>query len=219
MHLFFIGVSEYLDDLLARINAPLLDNLDITFFNQLIFDTPQLAQFISRTPTFKTHNKAHVKFSNLGVSVTILSTFDDHEDDALHLGTRCRQSDWQLSSLAPIFSSLFHQVLIPAVEHLYIHGETDASLSWQEDIETSQWLELLHPFIAVKDLYISQKFTPRIAPTLQDLVGGRVTEVLPALQTLFLVETLPSGVQETIDKFVAARELAGHSIAVSHWED
>ena len=59
----------------------------------------------------------------------------------------------------------------------------------------------------------------RIAPTLQELVGGRATEVLPALQTLSLQGTLPSGVQETIDKFVAARELAGHPIAVSRWED
>jgi hypothetical protein len=105
------------------------------------------------------------------------------------------------------------------VEHLFIHEQKYVSLSWQEDIETSQWLELLHPFTAVKDLYISREFTPRITPTLQDLVGGRVTEVLPALQTLFLEDTLPSGVQETIDKFVAARELAGHRIAVSHWID
>ena len=57
----------------------------------------------------------------------------------------------------------------------------------------------------------------RIALTLEELAGGRVTEVLPALRTLVLEETLPSGVQETIDKFVAARELAGHPIAISPW--
>ena len=94
-----------------------------------------------------------------------------------------------------------------------------SQLHWQDDIENSQWLELLHPFTAVKDLYISQEFTPRIAPALQELVGERVTEVLPALQTLFLEEPLPSGpVQETIGQFVAARQLAGHPIAVSRWE-
>ena len=41
-HLVFRGVSEYLEVLVARIDAPLLDKLYITFFHQLIFDTPQL---------------------------------------------------------------------------------------------------------------------------------------------------------------------------------
>ena len=80
-------------------------------------------------------------------------------------------------------------------------------------------MELLNRLNVVKDLRISREFMPRIAPTLQELVGGRVTEVLPALQTLFLEEALPSGVQEMIHKFVAARELAGHPIAVSQWKD
>src|SRR5258707_459304 len=45
----FMGASEHLDDLVARIDTPLLDSLQIRFFHQLIFDTPQLVQFISRT--------------------------------------------------------------------------------------------------------------------------------------------------------------------------
>jgi len=46
-----------------------------------------------------------------------------------------------------------------------------------------------------------------------------VIEVLPALQSLFLEEFLPSEpVQEAIGKFVAARQLAGHPIIVSHWD-
>jgi hypothetical protein len=41
--LAFTGASEYLDDFVARVDAPLLYTLDIIFFNQFIFDTPQLA--------------------------------------------------------------------------------------------------------------------------------------------------------------------------------
>ena len=44
----FKGPSEYLEETLARIDAPRLDEMHITFFNQLIFDTPQILQFISR---------------------------------------------------------------------------------------------------------------------------------------------------------------------------
>ena len=202
----FKGVSEYLDDLVARIDAPVLDRLKITFFHQLIFDTPQLTQFISRTPKFKTCDDALVQFFNSSVRVSAI-------DSALGLGISCGQSDWQLSSLAQVCGSIF----TPAIEHLYIREVTNFPPPWQDDIETGQWLELLQRLTDVKDLQISQEFVPRIAPTLQGLVGGRVTEVLPALQTLFLEGTLPSGVQETVDNFVAARELVGHPIAVSHW--
>ena len=143
---------------------------------------------------------------------------DDHvqvskADWAVILKISCTQSDWQLSSLAQVCGSIF----IPAIEHLYILEDKYNPLSWQDDIETGQWLEFLHQITAVKDLRISQEFTPRILPTLEELVGGRATEVLPALQTLFLEWPLPSGAQETVDKFVAARELAGRPIAVSYW--
>jgi hypothetical protein len=210
----FKGVGDYLEDVVARIDAPRLDKFMITFFHQLIFDAsqgPQLTQFISRTPKFKTHNEARVEFSNLDVWVTTL-------DGALTFRISCKQSDWQLSSVAQVCGSSFPQALIPAVEHLYIQGNF-WSPDWQDDIETSQWLELFQPFTAVKDLYISLEFAPSIAPALKELVGERVTEVLPALQTLFLKEPLPSGpVQEAIGQFVAARQLAGHPLAVSRWE-
>ena len=204
----FIGVSEYLDDLVARLNAPLLHKLDITFFHQLIFDTPQLTQFISRTPEFKARDDALVQFADSSVQV---STYDK----ALRLEISCGQSDWQLSSLAQVCGSIF----VSAIEHLYIQEDISSSPWQDDDIEIVQWLELLHRFTAVKDLRISRKFIPRIAPTLKELVGGRVREVLPALKTLFLVETLSLtlGVQEAIDKFVAARELDGYPIAISYW--
>ena len=210
----FRGVSEYLDDLVARIDTPLLNELNITFFHQLLFDTPHLTQFVRRTPKFKAYDEARVEFSGSGVWLTT-------SDWALRLGISCRPSDWQLSSLAQICRSGF----MPAVEHLYLDlhvlQEKHHRLSWQDDIETSQWLEVLHPLTAVKDLYICREFTPHIAPTLKELVGGRVTEALPVLQTLFLQEALPSSgpVQESIAKFVAARELAGLPVAVSLWED
>jgi hypothetical protein len=88
-------------------------------------------------------------------------------------------------------------------------------LRWQDDIESIQWLDVFRPFTAVKDLYIPSEFAPLIAASLKE-----ATEVLPALETLFLKEPLPSGpVQEAIARFVVARQLAGHSIAVSRWED
>jgi hypothetical protein len=61
------------------------------------------------------------------------------------------------------------------------------------------------------------EFVPYIAPALQELVGGRTTEVLPTLENIFL-EFQPSGppLHEGIEKFVAARLLTSHPVAVSY---
>ena len=126
--------------------------------------------------------------------VTLSRTFDEVFSQ-LRLAISCRQSDWQLSSLAQVCSSSFPQALISVVESLVILEESGLRPHWQDDsnIERSQWLDLLHPFAAVKDLYIYPEFVPRIAPALQELVRERVTEVLPAFRALYFRATVGTG--------------------------
>ena len=206
--LVFIGVSEYLEDLVALIEAPLLDNLAINFFHQLIFDTLQLTGLISRTPKFKAHDEARIVFSGWDASVKLPRA----PGGELSWGVSCRQTDWQLSSLAQACSSTFPQPLISTVEHLHLYTSLRKP-DLQDDIEISQWLELLHSFPAVKNLYITREIAPFIAPTLKEFAGGRVAEVLPALQTLFLEDEdnneppLSGAVQDMIGQFVTARQL------------
>ena len=184
----FRGVGKYLEDLVSRIDAPLLENLAITFPNQLIFNSPQLTQFISRVikaSEFEAHDTARVAFSDR-VSFTLPHKLD---------GRLCLEISWipiygQLSSLVQVCSSCLPRTLISSVEHLHILQDRFSELHWQDDIERSQWRELLHLFDAVKVLHIFQEFEPRITPALQELVGERV---LPTLQTLFNEETLSSG--------------------------
>ena len=67
-----------------------------------------------------------------------------------------------------------------------------------------------------ENLYLSKKLAPYIVPALQELAGGRQTEVLPILQNIFLGRLEPSGpVQEGIEKFVGTRQ---DPIAVNRWE-
>jgi hypothetical protein len=200
----------------SQIDAPLLDQLAITFFLQPIFDAPELTEFISRTPKFKTHDEVHVTFSYWYISATLPQTFGGK----LELGVACELSAWKLSSLAQICNSSLLRAFIPAVERLHILD----NVFWDRadvDVENSQWLDFFHPFTAVKELYLSLRSEKNGALALQELVrvGESVTEVLPALQTLFLEETLRLGpVEEFIQQFVAVRKLAGYPIAVSRWE-
>jgi hypothetical protein len=216
----FFGDREYLEDLVALIDAPLVDNLAVIFFHEPILHTShslQLAQFISRTPKFKAHDEARVFFSDWDISVIIPQS----HGRALRLGVSCRE-DWKqgsLSSLALFCGLCLPQALITAVEHLYILADADSFCDWEYEIEDNEWLLLLHPFTGVKDLYISLEFTPLVASGLEELDEERVTEVLPTLQTLFLEEPPSSGYfQPDSGEFVAARELANHPISISGWE-
>ena len=49
----FRGGSEYLKVLVARIDASRLRRLDIAFFNDIVFVTPQFTRLISHIQTFE----------------------------------------------------------------------------------------------------------------------------------------------------------------------
>ena len=210
----FKGVSEYLEDLVARIDAPLLNILRITFFNDTAFDIPVFMQFISRTPMSRALEKAYIILWNRDASLHFSSQTSDN--GTLYVKVLCRGLEWQVSSLEQFCTSCLPSLSM--LEDLYIYDEPHSQPDWKDDIESGLWLQLLHPFTAVKNLYLSEKFALRIGPALQELVEGRTTEVLPALQIIFLERLESSGpVQEGIEKFVAARQVTSRPIAVSSW--
>jgi hypothetical protein len=208
----FEGISEYLEDLLALIDIPLLDYSCIVF-DQLISDISQLALFMKRTKRFHALNEAHVTFDydDLGVgSLLPIHMFDGKSGFKI----LCRGLDWRLSSLAQVFKAFFPSMYM--VEHLYVYGPSVLPSRWQENLE---WLKIYRPFTVVKNLYLSREFAPHVASAMQELVGGKVAEVLPTLQNIFLEGLQPSGpIQEDIQKFVAARQPSGNPITVSVWE-
>ena len=212
----FKGVSEYLEDLVSLIDAPQLCFLSITLFNQIFFDTPQSIQFMNRLPTLQALKKARLVFKKDAAAVVISSPTDGTGYEEVEVEILCRESDWQVSSLEQACTSCLPP--LSALEDLYIYENSKSPPDWRDNIDSALWLELFHSLSAVKNFYLSEKFALRIAPALQELVGGITMDVLPNLQNMFLEGLRPSGpVQEGIVKFVAARELSGHPITVSLW--
>ncbi|KAH9981604.1 hypothetical protein BJV74DRAFT_887447 [Russula compacta] len=206
----FKGVSEYLEVMMAQIDAPLLHDFRITFFNQLIFNTSQLHQFISRTEALRALDKVEVAFFTSLAVVTLSSRTGGPR--TLSLKILSTHPDWQLSSLAQVCSSSLPPFL--TLECLDIRNYR----YWKDDTENAQWLELFHPFTAVTNLYLDKGLVPRVAPVLQDLVGESAAETLPALQNLFLrgFKFKASGpVQDAIQQFIAARRLTGQHVTVN----
>ena len=213
----FKGACEYLEDLVARIDAPRLNKLSITFFYDIILDTPQLVRFIGGVQTFLELKKAHLIISDG------MAWIDFPSEASRYVGFKveisCREFEWQILSLQQICSFCIY--LFSELEDLYIREETDSQPDWQDDIESTVWLELLHPFTAVKNLYLSEEFAPPIMHALQKLFWERTTEVLPNLRIIFLEALDPSiatSVQEDVNDFVIGREIIGRHIAVSRWD-
>jgi F-box-like len=210
----FQGLSEYVEDLVARIDTPLLDSIDISIFHQLTFDIPQLTQLMRRTTRFQALDETHVDFFfnvNFNHCVAQIETQLSTKtlDDKSTLTILYRESDGLLLSLAQVFTSFIPSIYM--VEHLYLYGRPQ----WQDDAEGIQWLEFFRPFTAVKNLHILQYFARFFALALQDLVRDRAADVLPALESILLEDADP--VSEAIGPFVAARQLSGHPVAVSRW--
>jgi hypothetical protein len=214
--LLFKGVIEYLEDLVTFIDVPQLNILHITLFNQIDFDTPRPAQFINRTPKFR-KREAQVEFDDSTARITLRYRTPEMIIGDLLINISCREPDWQLSSVAQVCNSSLPP--LSTVEDLYIEHDY-LELIWNNGvIENNLWLELLLPFTALKNLYLSKKFAPGIAAALQELVGGRITEVLPCLQNIFVEGLEPSGpLQENIGQFVTARQFSDHPIAISDWD-
>ena len=69
----FCGDSAYLEDLISRIDAPVLERLNITFFKPSAFETLQLSQFISRTKTLASPHKMSILL--LGDEILVVDQF------------------------------------------------------------------------------------------------------------------------------------------------
>ena len=204
---------EYMEDMVSKIDTPLLNFARIAFSGRPDSDTPLLRDFISRTEVFHELHRAKVVISIDAVHLT----FSQRPDvKTLKLRYSCNARDWQYSSLAHICNSLFPP--LPTLERLEIFTD---QLYWRTNMENAQWLGLLRPFSSVKDLFLFDDLVCLIAFALKETTGGRVPEVLPALQNLFLKALCPSTpskpIQEAIEQFVFARQLSGRPVVLHYW--
>ena len=161
----------------------------------------------------KALENARVTFDGSATAVK-LSSLTSGKHETLEVRIPCSELDWQVSSMEQICTSCLP--LLPALD-LHIDGNPHYRQHWQGNVENAPWLRLLHPFTFVKNFYLSEEIARRIVPALQELVGDRVTEVLPSLQNIFLEEGQRSGpVQEGIQQFITVRQATNHPITVSY---
>ena len=212
--------NEYLGVLVDWIDPSRLEFLQIFLYEQ-DFDDPQLelAQFIRHTPVSVALKKARVVIYNNCVNITLSS--QSSSDRELTMVIITESLDFQLASLAQLFTLSLPP--FPMLEELYISEYFHFTVVQYGDIGDDNWntlwLDFLRPFASIKNLYISKQFAFDVVRALQELIGDRTTEALPALKNIFLEDNQPRRtIRKGIQQFVAARQLSGHPVDVSHWE-
>jgi hypothetical protein len=120
--LHFHGATEYLEELVALIDAPQLDDMHIIFFTQIDFDQdfdcPRLAQFINLTPKLRALNAARVRFFDYFASVKLGYRTSQSDPKRLEIEISSREPDWQFSSIEQLCNSTLPP--LSTVEDLYI---------------------------------------------------------------------------------------------------
>jgi F-box-like len=225
----FQGISEYLEVLAARIDAPLLrsDRIRIIFFNQLVFDIPQTSRFFGHLDPFRTSSltlrtNAHpLKGSSSLDAVFFPSDLppDEGVSGSCSWHIVCNTLDWQVYSMAQICGQILS--FRSSVESLVIEcGYSDEEP--EIDIDPTVWLQLFHSFPSVQSLQISAVLELSIAAALEGLTGESAAEVFPSLHSLSIVvgrhhpkpaEAAPQ--LESMQSFVAARQHRGRPVALS----
>ncbi|KAI9463595.1 hypothetical protein BJY52DRAFT_1184604 [Lactarius psammicola] len=219
-NLKFWGVNEYFEDIVARIDAPLLELIDLRFFNRLVFEIPHLSNFIRRTSQLGSPAQAKIYSSGSAVSVTLthqpgtpLTTIPGQ----LRLQITCGQFDWQLSAISQISSQL--SPFLSGVGQLDIRT-FPPSASGRDDLDPARWIELLRLFGGVERLRVVDELVLDIALALQRVTLEPEPELFPALRELSFPGNSRdfAAALEAIAPFISVRQLSGRPITVYNWD-
>jgi hypothetical protein len=201
LHRFeYFGVSAYLEGLLARISTPSLRYLNAFFFNQLTFTVPHLLQLLQTSENLL-FNSVELAFNVYSVRMRMSST--------LSLEIICRHLDWQVASAALILGTL--SPVLSAVEELKLsHWEHIRSSEWHNEVDRTQWCELLRPFSGVKTLHVDEELVGDLSRSLRSEDGEMPLDLLPNL--LELESFGGRHAEDAFALFIDERQTAGHPV-------
>ena len=205
--LTFLGVGDYLDDLVAQINTPLLEQLSLTLFFELAVALAKLTKFIQRTEGLGCL-VARVILTKDGASI-----YADHDEQQgigkLSLHVNFEPLRWQISSVILVCHALGD--FLPIIEKLTLDVDEDGMPSDWENTHNMSWYALLLPFVGVKRLHIGSPLALKLAQALGSEGKGLV---LPALQELEVSLKIDLA-RKSFSSFMETRKSMGHPVHLS----
>ena len=213
----FHGASEYLEEFVSRVDFPSLGFIDIKLFHQIFFEIPEFCRTIPLLNAFMSPTEMEIKSGKDSVAMYFRQKGKHGiKSGDCYLRTVCERLDWQLSFVTEVSRQLFP--LLESVGTLTISGNNIMPTlpSEEEDMDSTQWLEVFQPFTHLRELHIPGKFVLDILQALvtEDMAAGVFPE-LTRLSVAGVNKRNSATVVEAAEQFVAARKLSGRTIRLS----
>ena len=229
----FDGESKYLEDLVARIDMPSVEDIKIDYFlptSESPFEVRQLSQFIGRTANLELaqFRRAQVLFDVWYSRIKLDRPQGEHHQISFSLAVQILglMGVPYLGRLVPCMARVLGQLgqlttLLSGVGHLSIRSRQhwDCDLNW---LHNSELLPLLYLFPTVEGMHVSGALAELIATTLEKIAEERVIEVMPALHSLWLHygdKRPPFVVIGSMERFLSLRQLSDRPVTVRIIQD
>ncbi|KAH9976516.1 hypothetical protein BJV74DRAFT_798683 [Russula compacta] len=204
----FRGVSSYLEDLVARMRAPLLARFTLLFLPNPSFPLPHLSELLTAAGELRFH-VISVTFSESekipGAYITVASS----EQTVGHSSIRIRFScEDPVASASQICAALAPMLL--DVKNLRLNYQP-ARRSLGLPKRREAWFDLLRPFCNVQKVQVNSAMTPELSLALCPRYGSPAEGILSKLCEFSLLDR--KRFQKVLDPFIAARKAAGQPIA------
>lgn len=205
------GYSDYLEDLLARLDTPRVHCVEIDFY---VHDhrALQLSRFLNRTENLKLDQFMRARL--------ILSPEDFSFKLDYPPGNCCQAvlsltiyQDWGVMPV-PYSAHILGQLTatFSNVDHLSVHGD-QAGL---DEINSTEWLPFLRQFPAVEELHLSGGVEAYIVSELEHTADS-VTDLLPALHSIWLDDRQKDDDDvpvRSMERFLSLRQLSGRPVTI-----
>jgi hypothetical protein len=200
----FEGVNAYLESLVAQVRVPLLEQLNISLFNQIAFALPHLFHLINTTEVFKP--RIAVAYFNFNEVIVLVD--QPLSGGPLLFSVKCMHLDWQIDCAAQICDAL--TPTLSSVEQFMFHCDRfqiPADLP-NGEIDSTQWCDLLRPFIGAKELHINCSLMEELSRALQVDEVGSDPGFLPNLQSIHTEDNM-------FTSFIDTRRVVGRPVVFS----
>ena len=212
----FRGTTEYLERLVARIDTPLLGDIEVTFVEKSNFDLSQLFKFTTRMGIHTSPRRADILSSEHAVSISWTRPGDSN---CFKLQSPCKSFSDRLFILARILYQF--SAFLYSVEDLRVTAQRP--LKQGDDLNYERWSEpisqAINTFMGVKWLYVSGNLWNDIVCSSQLWHWQRRPKsMLPALHKLYVLQPAPhySRLREAIVSFMVSRRLSCCPIVVDY---
>ncbi|KAI0258128.1 hypothetical protein BC834DRAFT_1046062 [Gloeopeniophorella convolvens] len=183
----YCGEVHHLEALVAGIDMPAIESLNIKLFHRLTFTIPHLSDLIAGTMLLNQGSIARVDFTRLSSELHVYPRIEDARalsSKGVHIVVSGYQFDWQVHSMAQLCHALAPG--LRNVQSLFLgHHLERLGLKWREEAQPLLWNTLLAGFERTKTLWVSKALVPEVGHALDpEVMEGSADDLMPVLDAI-----------------------------------